>query len=195
MRRAFTLLELLITLAIIAILAAILLPVMSRVRAQARRTSCIAQLQQIGQATQIYRQDYEELPPHLSALHPTYVPDARLFVCPNDAQNGQYNGNDYVEGRKYLPTGVSYEYFPQWDLMRLAGLDWYQAPPYFGLGKWEDLTPFAGCAWHWAKSFDSDAPSGDRRDGGWELMLTLGGSVRKIRVEAPMSQFTPDKYQ
>ena len=195
MRRAFTLIELLIVLAIIAVLAAILLPVFSRVRTQARRTSCIAQLRQIGQATQMYRQDYEELPPHLSALHPTYVTDARLFVCPNDAQRGQYVGNDYVEGRKYLQSGVSYEYFPRWDLIRLAGLDWYQDAPNFGNGKWDDLTPYVGCAWHWAKSFDSDQPSGDRRAGGWELMLTLGGGVRKIRVEAPMSQFTPHKYQ
>ena len=194
MRRAFTLIELLIVLAIIAILSAILLPAFARVRSQARRTACVSQLKQLGLATAIYRQDYEEIPPRLSALHPTYAPEKRLLVCPNDAASGDYAGNDYVEGHKYLTSGVSYEYFPQWELIRLAGLNWYQAAPHFGPGRWEDLTPYAGCAWHWAKSFDAGAPANDAKSAGWELILTLGGSVRKIRVEEPLSQFSPEKY-
>lgn len=191
---AFTLLELLIVLSIIGILAALLLPAFSRARFQARRAACVSQLKQIGLATQLYRQDWDELPPHLSRLSPTYQPDVRLYLCPNDAQAGQYDGNDYVEGRKYLSSGVSYEYFPQWDLIRLAGLNWYQTPPRFGEGKWQDLTPLAGCAWHWATSFDSGSPANTVGNGGWELILTLGGSVRKIRVEEPISQFEPAKY-
>ena len=195
MRRGFTLIELLIVLALIAILSAILLPAFARVRHQARRTACVSQLKQLGLATAIYRQDYEELPLRLSALYPTYTPEKRILVCPNDSAQGNYGGNDYVEGHKYLPSGVSYEYFPQWELIRLAGLNWYQAAPNFGPGRWEDLTPFAGCAWHWAKSFDAGAPSNDAKSAGWELILTLGGSVRKIRVEEPLSQFSPEKYR
>lgn len=181
-------------LAIIAILSAILLPVFARVRAQARRASCVSQLKQLGLSTAMYRQDCEEIPAHLSALYPTYGSDKRLFVCPSDALGGDFNGNDYLEGHTYFASGVSYEYFPQWDLVRLAGLNWYESPPRFGNGRWEDLTPYVGCPWHWAKSFDAGAPSSDVRSGGWELILTLGGSVRKIRVEEPMSQFTPEKY-
>jgi prepilin-type N-terminal cleavage/methylation domain-containing protein len=195
MRRAFTLIEILVVLAILGILAALLFPVFSRARSMARRTACVSQLRQIGLATQMYRQDFDEIPPRLSLLNPTYASSSQIFVCPNDSQAGQYDGNDYVEGRKYLPSGVSYEYFPQWDLIHLAGLDWYDAPPRFGQGKWDDLTPYTGCAWHWAKSFDSGSPSSDSRSGGWELILTLGGSVRKIRVEEPMSQFSPAKYR
>jgi prepilin-type N-terminal cleavage/methylation domain-containing protein len=195
MRRAFTLIELLIVLAIIAILSAILLPVLSRTRAQAKRTACVSQLRQLGFASAMYRQDFDEIPPHISALHPTYLPDARLLLCPSDVLSGQFAGNNYVEGTKYLQSGVSYEYFPQWDLMQLAGLGWYQPAPNFGPGKWDDLTPYVGCPWHWAKKFDSGAPSSDSRSPGWELMLTMGGSVRKIRVEEPMSQFSPEKYQ
>ena len=195
MRRGFTLIELLIVLAIIAILSAILLPVLSRVRSQARRTVCISQLKQIGLATSMYRQDFDEIPPNLSALSPVYLNDSRLFLCPNDASAGQYDGNDYVEGRKYLASGVSYEYFPRWDLIRLAGLGWYELGPRFGPGRWDDLTPYVGCPWHWASKIYVDAPSKDTRSGGWELILTLGGSVRKIRIEEPMSQFSPDKYQ
>jgi prepilin-type N-terminal cleavage/methylation domain-containing protein len=194
MRRAFTLIEVLCVLAIVAILAMLLMPVLHSARERARRTSCIAQLRQIGLATAQYRQDWNELPLRLSLLYPAAVNDARLFICPNDAAKGQHNGNNYLEGKIYLASGVSYEYFPQWDLQRLAGLNWYQPAPHFGNGKWDDLTPLVGCAWHWAKSFDAGAPSSDTRSRGWELILTLGGSVRKIRVEQPMSQFTPEKY-
>ena len=192
---AFTLVEILVVLSILAILAAILLPVFARSRHLARRTACTSNLKQLGLATHLYRQDYDEIPQRFSALHPIYATSAAVFVCPSDTAAGQYDGNDYVEGRKYLASGVSYEYFPQWSLALDAGLAWYEAPPRFGPGRWEDLTPFAGCAWHWAKSFDAGTPSGDTRSAGWELILTLGGSVRKIRVEEPMSQFSPEKYR
>ncbi|MDF2440832.1 MAG: hypothetical protein JWN98_1816 [Abditibacteriota bacterium] len=192
--RAFTLIEVLCVLAIIGVLAALLLPVLSRVRGQARRTSCVSQLRQIGLATEMYRQDWDELPPHLSRLNETSVRNAQLFVCPSDAERGQYTGNDYIEGKIYLSSGVSYEYFPQWELPRLAGLNWYQSPPNFGPGKWESLTPYVGCAWHWARAFDAGAPTHDSKANGWELILTLGGSVRKIRIEQRLLQFTPEQY-
>jgi prepilin-type N-terminal cleavage/methylation domain-containing protein len=191
---AFTLIEVLCVVAVIGILLALLLPVLSSARRRAHRTACVAQLHQIGLGVAQYQQDWNELPLHLSMSHPSAVNDARLFLCPSDAKAGQFAGNDYLEGNSRLSSGVSYEYFPQWDLQRLAGLNWYEAPPAFGHGKWEDLTPLVGCAWHWAKAFNAGAPSSDSRSSGWELILTLGGSVRKIRAEQPMSQFTPEKY-
>ena len=142
----------------------------------------------------MYRQDYDELPHHLSQLNGNYVRSAPMFVCPNDAARGLHNGNLFLEGHLFLLSGVSYEYFPQWNLPLLAGLNWYGAPPNFGKGKWDDLTPYVGCAWHWAKSFDAGAPANDKNASGWQLILTLGGSVRKIRVEQPMLHFTPEKY-
>jgi prepilin-type N-terminal cleavage/methylation domain-containing protein/prepilin-type processing-associated H-X9-DG protein len=59
-RRGFTLIELLVVIAIIAILAAILFPVFSRARENARRTSCISNLKQMGVAHKMYLQDYDE---------------------------------------------------------------------------------------------------------------------------------------
>jgi prepilin-type N-terminal cleavage/methylation domain-containing protein/prepilin-type processing-associated H-X9-DG protein len=59
-RRAFTLIEILIVIAIIALLAAILFPVFSRARESARRASCASNLKQIALAAQQYIQDYDE---------------------------------------------------------------------------------------------------------------------------------------
>lgn len=53
-RRAFTLIELLVVIAIISILAAILFPVFARARENARRTSCVSNLRQMGLATMMY---------------------------------------------------------------------------------------------------------------------------------------------
>src|SRR5947209_8086151 len=57
---AFTLIELLVVIAIIAILAAILFPVFAQAREQARKTVGISNLKQLGTATMMYVQDYDE---------------------------------------------------------------------------------------------------------------------------------------
>ena len=91
----FTLIELLVVIAIIAILAAILFPVFARAREKARQASCTSNLKQIGLATIMYAQDYDEvLPPILlesgsqmyavnEALN-AYVKNEQLWICPSD---------------------------------------------------------------------------------------------------------------
>jgi len=60
-RRGFTLIELLVVIAIIAILAAILFPVFAQAREKARQTTCLSNLKQIGVASMMYCQDYDQL--------------------------------------------------------------------------------------------------------------------------------------
>jgi prepilin-type N-terminal cleavage/methylation domain-containing protein/prepilin-type processing-associated H-X9-DG protein len=62
-KAAFTLIELLVVIAIIAILAAILFPVFAQAREKARAISCLSNLKQIGTATMMYIQDYDEVFP------------------------------------------------------------------------------------------------------------------------------------
>jgi prepilin-type N-terminal cleavage/methylation domain-containing protein len=96
-RRAFTLIELLVVIAIIAILAAILFPVFARARENARRTSCLSNLKQLGLSIMQYTQDYDEKLPGSRKYFPTspnayttwvtllqpYARSTQLYTCPN----------------------------------------------------------------------------------------------------------------
>jgi prepilin-type N-terminal cleavage/methylation domain-containing protein/prepilin-type processing-associated H-X9-DG protein len=63
---AFTLLELLVVIAIIGILAALLLPALSRAKMRAQRVQCVSNLKQFAVALQLYAGDFgDHLPPNL----------------------------------------------------------------------------------------------------------------------------------
>lgn len=110
--RAFTLVELLTVIAIIAILAALLFPVFLTARGKAREISCLSNLRQIGIANSLYTQDYDGMypfavdpadawtpqiwasQPAFQALIPTmlllqdalqpYAKNKQIFDCPSD---------------------------------------------------------------------------------------------------------------
>lgn len=76
--RAFTMIELLSVIGIIAVLAAILFPVFARAKAQAKQTVCISNLGQIGDAISLYMNDYDGLFP--SAIDPSDKYDPQIWA-------------------------------------------------------------------------------------------------------------------
>ncbi len=75
-RHAFSLIELLVVVAVIAILAALLLPALASAKARSRRAACLSNLRQMGIAIQTYAADYGGNIP--------YGPKAPPFTSPMD---------------------------------------------------------------------------------------------------------------
>ncbi|MDX2065988.1 MAG: prepilin-type N-terminal cleavage/methylation domain-containing protein [Fimbriimonadaceae bacterium] len=79
MRKAFTLIELLVVIAIIAILAAILFPVFAQAKLAAKKTQGLSQAKQIGTATSLYLNDFDDI----LFLYRTSSPNPSYVTCVN----------------------------------------------------------------------------------------------------------------
>ena len=142
-RHGFTLIELLVVIAIIAILAAILFPVFAQARDQARQTTCLSNLKQLGTGLMMYAQDHDETLPSwpftgknsvistnprfpdwgyslwADAVMP-YVKNRGVFACPNGPRANRWTTwpNAAVTGPKNDPFIVNLafnEYIENWE--------------------------------------------------------------------------------
>lgn len=104
---AFTLVELLVVVAIIALLAAIMFPVFANAREKARQSTCASNLRQLATAMTMYSHDNDEVYPwtdhyagvpsptygyYWQALIYPYVNSSQVYLCPTSDQNADgYN--------------------------------------------------------------------------------------------------------
>ena len=117
--KAFTLVELLVVIGIIAILVAILLPALNKARKQANTTACLSNCRQMGEAWTIYLSEnggvlpyygWQNLPTGLSnttqagqdyawqngnlfAILATLKANTQFVLCPEATEPAQYNYN------------------------------------------------------------------------------------------------------
>ena len=88
--KAFTLIELLVVIAIIGVLASLLLPALAKAKAKARATACRNHLRQLGLATAMYTDDYEDRLPGSAHNGYSWIAGLRpysatnIYRCPAD---------------------------------------------------------------------------------------------------------------
>lgn len=112
-RQGFTLIELLVVISIIAVLAAILFPVFSRARENARRASCMSNLKQVALGFMMYAEDYDgHLPvyPYGSGAMPPvavfpYVKSYQVFLCPSFTHETTPNTTTSISTSYGMPWG------------------------------------------------------------------------------------------
>ena len=95
--RAFTLVELLVVIGIIAVLIAILLPALTRAREAAGRTQCLSNLRSIYQLLRIYEVNYKGAVPLGFSFQASGAPN------PGTASNSKQEGNYFLSRASGVP--------------------------------------------------------------------------------------------
>ena len=129
-RDGFTLIEILVVIAIIGILAGMLFPVFAKAREKSRQTACMNNQRQLATNIMMYTQDYDETCPPASSVWQTINVPNTLLICPtkggttntyvyNNSLSGQALGSfttsfcDFLctaDGQHAATTGVTPTY-------------------------------------------------------------------------------------
>jgi len=118
-QKGFTLIELLVVIGIIAVLAAIILPVYSSAQEKGRQANCMSNLHAIVVATKMFRMEEKRYPgPNdqgqggtgLLALFPDYLDSPKVFACPDDdnVNKATLSTGGYCS---YLDSNLLYNYY------------------------------------------------------------------------------------
>lgn len=121
-KRGFTLVELLVVMAIVAVLVAMLIPAVSKAKEQAVITKCRAMIKQLGLSALIYSDDFKQtFPANFSdsaAGQPLYNYTMKSLAttgCPGKGVREGLTGWSYTELQAYSFPGLTW---PEWGPVR-----------------------------------------------------------------------------
>lgn len=109
-RRGFTLVEILVVLAVIGTIAGIGIPMVRSAVAKSREASCLNQLRSLGVGLESYLQDHQQILPDLQAGRKSktedvavietvllpYIESPDAFKCPQDSVEFERSGSSYL---------------------------------------------------------------------------------------------------
>jgi prepilin-type N-terminal cleavage/methylation domain-containing protein/prepilin-type processing-associated H-X9-DG protein len=207
---AFTLAELLVVIAIIGILAALLLPALSKSKASALQTECLGQNRQIALAMQMYAQDNKDVMPwpnwgtngpgwlyavsngsppapsdgaYQAGLLWAYIKEEKVYLCPVDYTNTPYFAQRQEQLSSYIMNG--------------AIMGYYNGPPDVRSHKLSAMNPSAYATWepsdqppYDASAVFNDGASYPNDDEGPSQRHNTGCNVTSFDGHAQFLQFT-----
>lgn len=154
--RGFSLVELMVSLAVVAVLLSLATPALLSVRASAKRAACMANLREFGVAIHLYRDEHDGILPYadrlyhighgwtdpLDALAP-YLGNAKPrvdeqgvvhtqapFRCPADDEIADESGFSYAYGPSaFMPSLTAFPFMTEEFAARLITLGMYGREP------------------------------------------------------------------
>ena len=115
-RAAFVYVDMICTIAIVLLMAALVASYSASSLARARQATCVNNLREIGVALKTYALDYGGAFPAdngLAGLYPMYAADAGILACPDIAGRARMNPDDVQPSRRNATARpVDYAYRP-----------------------------------------------------------------------------------